>query len=526
MRIERDVAVKLRDGPCIYVDIYRPENVANVPVMISWSPYGKHLSGVSQYANIPDDNMAKGCGVDPAWLSPYAGFEGPDPVPWTSAGYAVISVNPRAMWWSEGEFASIWGEREARDVCDLIEWAGTQDWSSGKVGMSGVSYLATIQWWAASLQPKHLAAINPCEGQIDPYREFIFHGGIPDTNFPSFWQHNRLKISTSKVEAMYDMGTKHPLDDEYWASKRMDLSKIEVPAFVIASWSDQGLHTRGTLEAFEKIASKHKYLEVHGRKKWAYFHQPSTFERQRAFFDRYLMGKEDAIVSWPLVRYELRTGYYEGIDCMSKAWPLSSLKLKTLHLDAADKTLKYDKPNTVSSVRYEAGTQGGEVVFEHVFDTQTDIIGGAGLTVWITAEDAEDTDIFVGLRKLDSAGKPVHFPFSNSLERGPVALGWLRASHRELDHAKSTPDRPWHPHTAEKPLVRGEPTAVEIEIWPSATRFEEGERLQLVIRGSDLYTMMTPSRHLQSRNSGAHVITTGAGYDSRLVINVAESLLG
>jgi hypothetical protein len=58
------------------------------------------------YSSIPDDNGARGCGVDPAWLSPYAGYEAPDPVLWANAGYAIISVNPRAMWWSEGEFAS------------------------------------------------------------------------------------------------------------------------------------------------------------------------------------------------------------------------------------------------------------------------------------------------------------------------------------------------------------------------------------------------------------------------------------
>jgi putative CocE/NonD family hydrolase len=388
--------------------------------------------------------------------------------------------------------------------------------------MSGVSYLATIQWWAASLQSKHLAAINPCEGLTDPYREFIFHGGIQDTSFPALWQHNRLKFSTSKVEALFDMGTAHPFDDEYWASKRPDFSKIEVPAYVIASWSDQGLHTRGTLEAFENIASKHKYLEVHGRKKWAYFHQPSTVERQRAFFDRYLMGKDDAIDSWPLVRYELRTGYYEGIDCTSKTWPLPGRTLKTLHLDAVDGTLKDDASGTPGSVRYEAGTEGGEAVFEHVFDTQTEIVGGAGLKLWITAEDAEDADIFVGLRKLNKDGNPVNFPFSTVLEKGPVALGWLRASHRELDPAKSTPDRPWHPHAAEKPLLPGEPTVVDIEIWPSATRFEASERLQLVVRGSDLHTKMTPSRHLQTRNSGAHVISTGDDHDSQLVINVIK----
>jgi predicted acyl esterase len=523
MRIERDVAIALTDGTRIYADVYRPEGVTKVPVVLAWAPYGKHLSGLSQYANIPDDMGGRGCGVDPAWLSPYAGFEGPDPVAWIGAGYAVVTVNPRATWWSEGDYASVWGEREAHDVVDVIKWAGTQPWSSGKVGMTGVSYLAIIQWWVAALRPLHLAAINPCEGLTDVYREFMFHGGIPDTGFPPFWQHNRLKYSTSKVEAIADMVAEHPLDDDYWATKRPDLTPIEVPAFVIASWSDQGLHTRGTIAAFEQIGSRDKYLLIHGQKKWEYFHQPSTFTKQRAFFDRFLKGQETtAVRSWPRIRYELRTAYYQGVQCGANVWPLPSRTLRTLHLDADGGTLRDTVPSKPATASYPASEEGGDATFEYVFDRRTDIIGSAGLHLWISTEDADDADIFVGLKKLDANGKPVDFPFANTLEKGPVALGWLRASHRELDSTKSTPDRPWHYHRVKTPLVRGEPTLVDIEIWPSGTRFEIGERLQLLVRGSDLYTRATFSRHKQTPNSGTHVITTGADHDSTLVFGVIK----
>ena len=175
-------------------------------------------------------------------------------------------------------------------------------------------------------------------------------------------------------------------------------------------------------------------------------------------------------------------------------------------------------------ISYHSEKDGNEVVFHHTFEARTDIVGPAALKLWVTAEDAEDADIFVGLRKLDAKGSPVTFPFSNNLEKGPVALGWLRASHSETDPAKSTPDRPWHLHKAEKPLIPGERKAVEIEIWPSATRFEKGERLQLVVRGSDLYTVGTFSRHLQTNNNGAYTITTGKNFESHLVINVIENI--
>lgn len=107
-------------------------------------------------------------------------------------------------------------------------------------------------------------------------------------------------LSQTKVEAMFDIGQARPFDVEYWATKRPDLSKIQVPAFVIASWSDRGLYTCGDLDAFEKIASKHKYLQVHGQNKLEYFHRPSTFEHRKAFFDQYLKGQDDTIKAWPV----------------------------------------------------------------------------------------------------------------------------------------------------------------------------------------------------------------------------------
>ena len=522
MRIERDVAITLSDGTPIYVDVFRPEGAVDVPVILAWSPYGKH-TGVSPYEMMVNEDGVGGAGVDLSTVSSFTGFEGPDPVPWSEAGYAVVKVDPRATWWSEGDYVSIWGEKEARDIVDVIEWAGTQPWSSGTVGMTGVSYLAIAQWWAAALHPEHLKAINPCEGLTDPYREWLFHGGIRDTGFPPLWQNIMMRYSLSKIEAISDMAAALPLDGDYWESKRPDLERVEVPTYVIASWSDQTLHTRGTIAAFERIASKEKYLEVHGAKKWEHFHRPSTFERQRAFFDRYLKGEETEVSSWPMVRYELRSAYYEGVECTSDRWPLPDRKLRTMYLDAADGTLVDDLPTAAGDVSYEASEDGGEAVFEHVFDKQTDIVGSAGLRLWLTIEDGDDADLFVGLKKLDADGKPVDFPFQSSFERGPVALGWLRASHRELD-PKSTPDRPLHTHRSETPLVPGEPTLAEVEIWPSATRFEAGERLQLVVRGSDLYTAEgMASRHQDTRNKGSVTILTGGDHDSSLVVGVLES---
>ena len=76
---------------------------------------------------------------------------------------------------------------EINDYGQIIEWAGTQPWSNGKVALHGVSYLAICQWYAAALQPPHLAAIVPWEGASDSYRNVMFHGGVPETAFFRGW---------------------------------------------------------------------------------------------------------------------------------------------------------------------------------------------------------------------------------------------------------------------------------------------------------------------------------------------------
>jgi len=173
---EYDIAVAMRDGVKIYVDIFRPEKEGRYPVLIAWSPYGKH--GRTKYA------MFQKCGVCDTDLSKYCTFESPDPEYWCPNGYIIINVDPRGAWNSEGDL-TYWSEQEAKDCYDLIEWAGIQGWSNGKVGMGGVSYLAWSQWKVAALNPPHLVAINPWEGVSDFYREFAFHGGIPETYFSS-----------------------------------------------------------------------------------------------------------------------------------------------------------------------------------------------------------------------------------------------------------------------------------------------------------------------------------------------------
>lgn len=512
MAIDYDVTVRLRDGIEIYADVFRPESATEVPVIVAWGPYGKHVP--VKYDIFPKH------GVDPAWVSRYAGFEAPDPLYWTRHGYAVVNVDPRGMWNSQGD-ATFYSAQEALDVYDLIEWAGTRPWTNGKVGMSGVSYLAIVQWRAAGEHPPHLAAINPWEGVSDRYREMAYHGGIPENRFGPMWRSRRVPYSHQRVEDTVTMYAEHPLWDAYWESKTPDLTKVTVPAYIVASWSDQGLHTRGTLEGFKRISSRHKWLTVHGRKKWQYYYQPENVERLRLFFDRFLKGVHNEVDSWPPVRLEIRERFYVGQMRNEQEWPLTRTRYERLYLDAGTGSMGPRPVAAQSAMRYDAVS--GRAEFMHRFPAATELTGHMALRLWVEAEGADDMDLFVGLQKLDADGNLMPFSFLNALEDGPVALGWLRASHRELDVHRSRPEQPWHTHRAEHHLMRGEVVPLDIEIWPSGTRFAQGEQLRLTVQGSDIQKYpqgVVAMGHSATRNRGTHVIHTGGPYDSYLLVPV------
>ncbi len=149
MIIERDVPVPVRGGVTVYADVFRPAGERPASPLIAWSPYGKH-AGPQLPERYPDG------GVAPGQVSPYTAFESPDPVYWTTRGYAVVNADMPGTWYSGGDATFLSGEEALRGH-DLIEWAGTQSWSNGRVGMSGVSYLTSSQWTIAATRPPHLA---------------------------------------------------------------------------------------------------------------------------------------------------------------------------------------------------------------------------------------------------------------------------------------------------------------------------------------------------------------------------------
>lgn len=514
--IERDVAVPTRAGFNLYADLFRPaEPVGPLPVLVVWTPYGKHDPA-------PLATIFPASGVKAEWQSDLTIFEAPDPAYWTARGYAVVIADIPGTWYA-GTDASYFSREEAEAHYDLIEWAGTQDWSNGKVGLSGVSYLSSSQWNVAALRPPHLAAINPWEGWSDTFNEIVRHGGIPETYF---WPHIQVRwgVSDRRVEDLWAYTREHLFFDDYWRSKVADLGRIDVPAYVVASWSDHGVHTRGTLEGFKRIGSQQKWLEVHGGKKWGYYYEPPSIARQTAFFDHFLKGETTSLASWPPVLLHVRDRSGAATLKQSEQWPVERTEYRRLHLDAGNAMLTAEAPADAATFSYDPLDDAAEARFDHRFDAPVELVGHMKLQLTVSTTDADDMDLFVAIEKIRN-GERVGFTHWAVFEDGPLALGWLRVSRRELDAARSTDHQPVLTNMAEQKLTSGEIVTAQIEILPSGTRFEAGDVLRVRIKGRDIYAYPKPllyMRHEDTVNGGVHHIHTGPGIDSYLLIPVVE----
>ncbi|MEM9407232.1 MAG: CocE/NonD family hydrolase [Acidobacteriota bacterium] len=519
--IERDVGVTMRDGTRLSANVFRPAGAGAYPVVMALTAYDKDR-GPDEYPKILRSALEPDFDLGSFTVSEWTPWEGPDPAFWTSQGYAVVTVDSRGYASSEGKPSTL-SRQDRDDFYDAIEWAGTRDWSNGNVGLSGVSYLAISQWVAASGRPPHLAAIIPWEGQSDSYREVLYHGGIPETAFTAFWLRKVRSGANGNPlppPAIFRFAHRRPalmrrVQQRPSTLTGVDLPAIEVPALICGSWSDQGLHTRGSFEGYRRIGSQQKWLFTHGRQKWDVYYSEEALATQKAFFDRFLKGLDNGFDERPSVRLEVRETLSEYDVRYEDSWPLPATEYTELFLDTKEASLVGTLADARSEARYDS--LEGRATFTHVFAEDTEISGHMKLKLWVSTEAGDDMDLFVGVEKLDREGRPVNFFSKTGYTKGAVALGWLRVSQRALDEEKSTPWQPVLRHDEPLPLQPGEIVPVEIEILPSSTLFRQGETLRLVVQGRDLFEhpMMA---HGYAVNRGNHVLYSGGDYDSHLLV--------
>ena len=428
---EVDVEVPMRDGVVLRCNVHRPQAAGRYPVLLSLHPYGKdHLPRPGW--PLPMFRLLRQTGA--FQLSAWTGWEAPDPGYWVERGYVVVNCDMRGFFRSEGEAEAMLLAQEGLDYYDLIEWAAIQPWSSGKIGLSGVSYLCLTQWRAAELNPPSLAAICAWEGFTSAYHDLAYPGGVREDGFVPFWfgklSRRRLK------ENLRQMQLEHPGYDQSWRAREPDLEKIRVPALICGSFSDHNLHSLGSFRAFNRISSTCKWLYTHRSGKWAAYYSPDALAWQARFFDCFLKGEENGMKEVPPVRLEVReSGSVVAQVRPESQWPPASTRPQVLTFGSGE----CDFPD-------------GKIRFQHQFEEDVELTGPMHLDLEV--QTSNPLVLFVGVRKF-SQGQEVLFEGSYGFGRDLVTRGFLR-------------------------LQSG---TARVELLPSSTVFRRGDVLCLDLQG-------------------------------------------
>ena len=518
MMLDKDVAVPMRDGAVLRANVFRPREAGRFPVLMTFGPYGKDVH-IKQFMPAAWELLTtRHQDILATTSAEHLVFETPDPEMWVPHGYIIVKVDSRGAGKSPG-LLDVNSPAEFRDFYDAIEWAGVQSWSSGKVGLVGISYYAAGQWNVAAMRPPHLAALLPWQGTCDFYRDRTRQDGIFAAGFvDSWWPRSVLRnqhgnpdspfidivtgerstgpASLSPAElAAYRVDYKanilaHPMLDDWYRARIPDLSQIEYPTLVVANWGGLGLHLRGTIAGYLGIASKQKWLKVQSGSYFITFIAPENVALQRRFFDRYLKGIDNGWEAEPKVTVEVR----DVADAVSRtlvgpAWPLGATRWSTLYLDTTSSALVTDAPKPAAHASYPA-IGDGLTFSTPPLAAPLEIAGPIKLEAWVSS-DTSDMDLFATLRAFAPDGREVTF-LSAVEPKSPVSQGWLRVSHRKLDAAQATAWRPVHAHDAAQPLTPGVVYEVDVEIWPASLSLPAGYRLALTIQGKDFERTDTP----------------------------------
>ena len=536
---EYEVEIPVRGDVVLTANVFRSKRAEQsstaLPVIMCAHPYdnrktasqnGTPLGGPpQQYRIIPQER--------PPRFSRLTSWESPDPNFWVQAGYAVVNLNLPG-YASSGGSPSVFGANQAEGYHDAIEWVARQPWSSGAVGLNGVSFLAISQYYVAAgvrggRPPQALKAICPWEGLSNPFDVFV-SGGLRETGFPAFWWSTEVKTTINgsvedflAVEGCLptEFAQQHPTYDEFWEAKRPKLSRIEVPILVCASFSDHNLHTQGSFRAFREVSSPHKWLFTHRGGKWTYYYSQDVQELTRRFMDCFVKGDEtNGFLETPRVRLEVRSSLNEIKEVRSESeWPLSGTSYEKLYL-APEGRLSVEVPSE-SKVGFEA--KAGHSAFTWTFPEATEVTGymSARLSLRLEATGGgappDDIGLAVYVRKLDAKGTVVPFYGSVGSEDDAVSRGYLRGALRALDEEASTPWLPVISGLKEEPLRPHERFEAHVALYETSVFFHPGETLELLVAGHEMIAS-NPYKKDMSFNRGRCLIHLGGEHPSYLQV--------
>ena len=314
---KKTVMIPMRDGVKLATDIYFPQGTQERwPTILRRTPYDKKTEEIeAKY--------------------------------YARRGYVVAVQDCRGLFESDGIFEPF--IVEPKDGYDTVEWLGTRDWSSGKVGMMGLSYQGWVQLWTASQKPPHLTTIVPSCSPADPFYDNPYLNGIfmpPTIDLVQIFaaaaagtlsdetmhkilykRHDQALNSLPVIDfdkkllgkeiPYWRRWIEHSSNDDYWkqANFLATLKELDLPVFLQTGWFDLGVN--GTRLVYEGLKqSKNKFIKLiigpwghvdKSSSKWDEydFGPEAAVDLQVLFlrwFDYWLKGKNNKILEEPLIQ--------------------------------------------------------------------------------------------------------------------------------------------------------------------------------------------------------------------------------
>jgi uncharacterized protein len=569
---ERDLRIRMRDGVRLAIDVYRPDSKGPFPVLYAAALHNKDMQGPDMGDVLPPQPANV-----PLWFGP---LEAGDTRRFIANGYVHVIAQPRGSAKSEGHYGN-----ENTDHYDLIDWISQQPWCDGNVGMVGISGYAGEQWRAATQGHPALKAIFPYDacsayGGMFGFRDF-YPGGVLHTFpylldvFSTVHEHRDVPGELpSEEELLFAAAMENP-DFKMYANLYNILTQKGKRTFImyhsmVAPWEPDET-VEATEETFKTIkipfytgsgayaytyklhwlGAQHYFQNVRNPPRKLLFTGPAHLERPFhqyhdeiiRWYDHWLKGVDNGIMDEPPVRYWLMGAneWRTGTD-----WPLPETQWRKLYLGnwerlapnppapAAESGQAAREPDVFTQMPLKKTMKVERLRYmtEPSAEDLT-VVGPISLTLF-AAIDKADTNWIVILKDV---GPDVSVVTARQGERTvPANLpereltrGWLKASYRASDPARSKPGAPFHKltRTSIKPVPPGEIVEYQIQILASANQFKAGHRLCLEITSMDVPTgtgAMTDVEyipyHVCRSETVTHSIYHDAEHPSHLLIPV------
>ena len=228
-----NVKVAMRDGVDLSADLYLPRGAGKFPTVLMRTPYSNNMDMV----------IKKGRTL-------------------ANRGYACVIQDIRGRWDSDGQYYPF--QNDGEDGYDTQEWVGRQEWSDGKIGMAGGSYLGLVQWLSAPHRSQYLTCMAPRVICSDFHGGLIHPGGAFQLNVAMTWGMRTNGRTGQSIDyhdwtnafralpliemdglagrdlSFWKDWIEHPSYDDYW--KAMDVQdkwgEIAAPALNMGGWFD------------------------------------------------------------------------------------------------------------------------------------------------------------------------------------------------------------------------------------------------------------------------------------------------